>query len=165
MKNHTLLVLLVMLTLMVSGCANASTPASLPSPTTSPEALTPENTEGQAVEDKASLIVALETAGATVETGESISQEFFGPEGSIIKVSGADVQVFEYPSSEAMENEASQVAPDGGSVGTSMMMWMDTPHFYKSGRILVLYIGSDQTVRDLLEKALGSQFAGGEKYL
>lgn len=51
-------------------------------------------------------------------------------------------------------------APDGDSVGTSMMMWVDTPHFYKAGRIIVLYIGSDQTILDLLVQTIGTQFAG-----
>ena len=148
MKSHILLVLLF--ALILSACANAST-------STPPAA----SREPLAVEDTASLIAALEASGATAETGESIVQEFFSPEGSIIKVNGADVQVFEYESAEAMENEASQVASDGGSVGTSMMMWMDTPHFYKAGRIIVLYIGSDGTVLSLLEQALGQQFAGG----
>ena len=59
-----------------------------------------------------------------------------------------------------MENEASQVAPDGGSIGTSMVSWMDAPHFYKTGRIIALYVGSDQTILDLLEKVMGPQFAG-----
>jgi hypothetical protein len=152
MKNHTLLVSLVIFALIASGCATASTPTSQPSPTLSPEPL--------AVEDTASLKAALEAAGAAVEMGDPISQEFFRPEGNILKVNGADVQVFEYESAEAMENEASQVAPDGGSVGTSMMMWVDTPHFYKTGRILVLYIGSDEIVLSLLDQVLGPQFAG-----
>lgn len=95
-----------------------------------------------------------------METGEPISQDFFTPEGSILKVNGADIQVFEYSSAEEMENEASQVSPDGGSIGTSMLMWVDAPHFYKSGRILVLYVGSNPTVLDLLETTLGQQFAG-----
>lgn len=37
---------------------------------------------------------------------------------------------------------------------------MDIPHFYKAGRIIVLYVGSDETVLGLLEEILGSQFAG-----
>lgn len=149
MKSQMLPVLLLMFALVVGGCANGPTPAS---PTTSTEPL--------AVEDKATLIAALEAAGATVEAGEPVTQAFFSPEGSIIKVNGADVQVFEYESVEAMESEASQVAPDGGSIGTSMVMWVDTPHFYKAGRIIVLYIGSDNAVQGLLEKAMGAQFAG-----
>jgi hypothetical protein len=112
------------------------------------------------VEDQASFLAALRAEGATAEVVDSISQDFFNVEGQIITVNGADVQVFEYESAEAMENAASQVAPDGGSIGTSMVTWIDTPHFYKAGRIIVLYIGSDQTILGLLENVLGPQFAG-----
>jgi len=106
------------------------------------------------------LINALQAVGATVETGDSITQEFFTPEGQTVKVNGADLQVFEYESAEAMEKEASQVAPDGGSIGTSMVTWMAPPHFYKAGRIIVLYVGDDKPLLDLLNKVIGSQFAG-----
>lgn len=149
MKSQIWIGLLVVFAFLVSGCANNSQAAS-PAPTTEPPA----------VEDKASLVAALESAGATVEPAESISQPFFTPEGSIIKVIGADVQVFEYESPEEMENEAFQVSADGGSIGTSMATWIDDPHFYKAGRIIVLYVGSDAPVLDLLEGALGPQFAG-----
>jgi hypothetical protein len=113
-----------------------------------------------AVAAKVSLTVTLEAAGATVETGESVSQAFFMPDGSIIKVNGATVQVFEYESPGKIENEASQVSSDGGSIGTSMVALIDAPHFYKVGGIIVLYVGSDAPVLDLLEGELGSQFAG-----
>jgi hypothetical protein len=143
-------VLLLVFALMMSGCGSASTSIS---PTASTEPLI--------VEDQAGLIAALKASGATVEAGEPVSPAFFSPEGSIIKVNGADVQVFEYESVQAMEAEASQVAPDGGSIGTSMVTWMDTPHFYKAGRLIVLYVGSDASLLSLLENALGPQFAGG----
>lgn len=149
MKRQSWLGLLLILTLMVSGCANNSSAASPASPD-----------ESGVVEDRVGLISTLQAAGATVETGEPVSQVFFTPEGSIIKVNGADVQVFEYESMEAMESEASQVSSDGGSIGTTMVTWVDTPHLYKAGRIIALYVGSDPTVRDLLENTLGPQFAG-----
>jgi hypothetical protein len=155
MKYRILSVLLF--ALVLSACGSVSTPSS---PTASAEPAVTEPTEAPIVEDQASLITALEASGATLETGEPVTQAFFSPEGNIIKVNGADVQVFEYESTEAMENEASQVAPDGGSIGTTMVTWIDTPHFYKAGRIIVLYVGSDATVLDLLENALGAQFAG-----
>ena len=113
-----------------------------------------------AVEDLGSLSKALRDAGATIESNEAIRQDFFTVEGQILKVNSADVQVFEYKSAEAMESEAALVAPDGGSVGTSMMAWMATPHFFKSGRILVLYIGDDTATLNLLKPVLGEQFAG-----
>ena len=112
------------------------------------------------VEDLDSLVDSLHTAGAEVELGDMVEQAFFSVKGQIVKVNGSDVQVFEYENAEAMEAGAEQVAPDGGSVGTSMITWVDTPHFYKTGRILVLYVGDDAATTDLLKSVLGEQFAG-----
>jgi hypothetical protein len=151
MKYQFLFILLLVISIMMSGCGGNASATISPTSTT----------EVKGVEDQASLIAALQEAGATVEVGDPITQPFFTPEGNVIKVNGSDVQVFEYESSEAMESEASQVAPDGGSIGTSMVNWMDTPHFYKAGRIIALYVGSDEAILSLLEKAIGPQFAGG----
>lgn len=145
MKRYVDLLFLLLFLYGLSGCGNGATPSPA----------------GAAiVEDQAGLLAALQAAGATAEVSDSVVQDFFTPEGSIVKVNGQDIQVFEYESAEAMEAEASQVAPDGGSVGTSMMMWMDAPHFYKTGRIIVLYVGSDSAILDLLENMIGPQFAG-----
>ena len=146
MKLRTLSILALVLAAAMSGCGTRATP----SPASEPPA----------VQDQASLISALQTSGATMETGDSITQPFFTAEGHTVKVNGADLQIFEYENAEAMEKEASQVAPDGGSIGTSMVNWMDTPHFYKGGRIIVLYVGSDGALLELLNKVLGPQFAG-----
>ena len=146
---------LLTIVLTLSGCGGQR-PISTPTPA-SP---TTEPSVAPNVEDQASLLFGLQSAGATAELGDTVIQDFFTPEGSIVTVNGADIQVFEYENAEAMESEASQVAPDGGSVGTSMMMWVEAPHFYKSGRIIVLYIGSDTATLDLLQSVMGSQFAG-----
>lgn len=145
MKLQNLLLIFLLSTAIVAGCSNRTLAAS-------------GNSSG--VQDLTGLVKALENAGATVESGEPITQTFFTPEGQTLKVNGADLQVFEYGSPEEMEKEAAEVAPDGGSVGTSMMMWIDAPHFYKAGRIIVLYLGSDKAILDLLDKVLGAQFAG-----
>jgi len=151
MKYRILSVLLLVFAVIGSGCGGA--------PIASAANASPESGP-VVVEDQASLVAALEAAGASIEAGDPVEQPFFTPLGNIVKVNGADVQVFQYESAEAMENEAAQVAPDGGSIGTSMVSWMDTPHFYKTGRIIVLYVGSDETVLGLLESAVGPQFAG-----
>jgi hypothetical protein len=73
---------------------------------------------------------------------------------------GADVQVFEYESVKALQADADQVAPDGGSIGTTMITWVASPHFFRSGRVLVLYVGDDGAVLERLQDVLGEQFAG-----
>ena len=146
MKHFTLATICLITALVLSGCVASTTD-------------TPAFT-ASVVEDQASLLCGLEAAGMAAEVGDTVIQDFFTPEGQIIRVNDQDLQVFEYETVDEMESEAAQVAPDGGSVGTSMMMWMDSPHFYKTGRIIVLYIGSDQNTLDLLQKVIGSQFAG-----
>ena len=115
---------------------------------------------GDPTEIQASLMVALGKAGEKVELGNSVEQPFFSIKGRILKVNGVDVQVFEYKSAEAMEADAAQVSPDGGSVGTSMVTWMATPHFFKAGRVIVLYVGDDVAVLNSLMSVLGEPFAG-----
>jgi len=146
MRFTTLAVMVVTLGLSLSGCGK--TPA-----TTTP-------TDDLTVQDQAGLVAALQASGATAEIVDTVFQDFFSPEGSLVQVNGVDIQVFEYETTSAMEQEAAQVAPDGGSVGTSMMMWMDAPHFYKTGRIIVLYLGSDEKTLELLGQVIGDQFAG-----
>ena len=115
----------------------------------------------QIVSDYDNFLANLKSTGTSVETGESVSQPFFTPQGQIIKLNGEDVQVFEYISEEEAFQEVMRVSADGSSVGTTMITWIDSPHFYQSGKIIVLYIGNTPEVVEILTEVLGSQFAGG----
>lgn len=148
MKRFALLVFLLITVLGISACSQSETSDS--------------PTEALVIENHTSLLTALQDTGVAVEVVDSVDQIFFSPQGSILSVNGADVQVFEYESAEAMEAEAAQVSPDGGSIGTSMVTWIGAPHFYKTGRIIVLYVGNDEATLELLETVIGSQFAGRE---
>ena len=119
-----------------------------------------QTAENSAPENKAALTEALRASGAKVETGDLIEQPFFSVKGQIFQINGADVQVFEYESVEAAEAEAELVSESGSTIGTSMVSWMAAPHFYKSGRVIVIYVGDDASVVSLLQGALGDQFAG-----
>ena len=69
--------------------------------------------------------------------------------------------MFEYADTTTADAEAAQVSPDGRSVGTSLISWVATPHFYKKVKLIVLYVGEDVAVIDALEAVLGPQFSGG----
>ena len=49
----------------------------------------------QNVSDYASMLEESKSSGASVETGEKVSQPFFTPQGQVINLYGEDVQVFE----------------------------------------------------------------------
>ncbi len=42
-----------------------------------------------------------------------------------------------------------------------MVSWVATPHYYRRGRLQVIYIGEEDTVRTALRAVLGAAFAGG----
>ncbi len=115
----------------------------------------------QMVSDYTRLVEDLKSTSTSAEPGESISQPFFTPQGQVIKLNDEDVQVFEYVSEEEVLKEAMRVSANGSSVGTTMITWIDTPHFYQSGKIIVLYVGNTPQVIEILTEVLGPQFAGG----
>jgi hypothetical protein len=115
------------------------------------------------VQDYDSFVDNLRAAGAMVEhetLPQVIVQDFFSVTGQVFKVNGEEVQLFEYSSQSGAEAEAALVSPDGSSIGTSMPFWVAPPHFYKAGRIIVLYVGENKAVMEALDKVLGPQFAG-----
>ena len=116
---------------------------------------------GGPVSDYVSLVDALRAAGATVEPAGEVSQPFLSAAGQVIGVDGHDVQVFEYADEAAADDDAALISPDGSSVGTSLITWIATPHFFRKGRLLVLCVGDDGDLIAALENALGPQFAGG----
>jgi hypothetical protein len=124
---------------------------------------TPPVSHGGPVVDYVSLIDNLRAAGATVDLGGEISQPFLSVNGQLIKVNGEDVQVFEYRDGAIAEKEAALVSPDGSSIGMSLPFWVAPPHFYKAGKIIVLYVGENAAVMVVLENVLGPQFAGGSE--
>ena len=121
----------------------------------------PKVSHGGPVKDYISLIDSLRATGALVEPVGEISQPFFSVKGFVVKVNGEEVQVFEYLNAAAADSEAELVSPDGASVGTNMITWVATPHFYKEERLIVLYVGDNEDLINILETILGSQFAGG----
>lgn len=121
---------------------------------------TESSSQQSTVSDYASLVTALEATGAEVVPGEELSQPFFEVTGQIIRVNGEDVQVFEFADEDTAASAASQISPDGGSTGTTMISWIASPHFYRAGQLIVLYVGENEAMTSLLESILGPQFAG-----
>ena len=91
-----------------------------------------------------------------------MSQPFFSVEAQVLSAYGEDVQVFEYDSNEnaLTEVDESGLTPDG-QFETVMVTWIDTPHFYQTGNLIVLYVGSNSDITTMLETLLGPQIVGG----
>ena len=107
------------------------------------------------------LVDTLRAEGATVEPVRQIDQAFFSAPGQVISINGVEVQVFEYTDDLARQAEEAGISADGSSVGTSMITWVEPPHFYSQGRLIVLYVGTESATLTLLERVLGAPIAEG----
>lgn len=141
-----------------------ATPA--PESTATPEAGTPVSGSGGFVVDASDLVDALEACGVSIETVGNVEQPFLRPEsGTVLRISGgtlaqpADVQIFEYRDAASVAADAAQVGPDGNPT-TMQILWIAPPHFFKAERLIILYLGEDPAVVDLLTALLGPSFAG-----
>lgn len=110
--------------------------------------------------DVPQLIEALRETGTPVSAGDRIEQPFFTVTGRMVSVAGEDVQVYQYADEDAARREAATISPDGGTIGTSAPFWAGSPHFYRKGLLIVLYVGDSAPVMQPLERVLGPQFAG-----
>lgn len=118
--------------------------------------------ETRALREYARLIGKLRVQRARVKSSnERVRQPFFLVSGRIIQVNKENIQVFEYSNPATAESQAKLVSPDGRTIGNSKPSWMATPHFFKSQKLIVIYIGDDKTILRILQGALGDQFAGG----
>jgi len=143
MKFRNLVLTIVLLGLVTVACTSAGE----------------EETAGSinAIED---VIASLQQQGITVTQGDQIEQPFFSVPAVLLNLGETAIQVFEYSDESSAVADAEQVAPDGSSIGTSMPFWVEDPHFYQSGKLIVLYLGSDEAVLGALEAVFGPQFAG-----
>ena len=116
------------------------------------------------VGDYASLIDNLRKTGAIVYPGGEFPPDFLSAKRIIMSVNGYEVCVWEYHDAASASAEAALISPDGFSLNTAtkskLVDWIAPPHFYKAGRLIVLYVGESKAVTVLLERVLGPQFAG-----
>jgi hypothetical protein len=122
---------------------------------------------GGPVKDQVSLIDTLRGKNITVDITGTISQPFLNAQsGTAVRISGgplttaADLQLLEYGSASAASADAKQIRPDGSGNATTIVDWVAPPHFFVKGRVMAIYVGSDQAVLKLLGTVLGPQFAG-----
>ena len=106
------------------------------------------------------LIEALKADGhkiTIVEPGANeVKHTFFSVYPKYIDVGKERVSVYEFNGPVTAANQAKTISKDGYSIGNAQISWIDTPHFYVKGNLIVGYIGCDKTLLDDLKKILGS---------
>ncbi|MCV0392735.1 MAG: hypothetical protein K5790_05500 [Nitrosopumilus sp.] len=115
--------------------------------------------EGQVI-DYQTLVSAIKSRGLLVKQVDEIIDSPFLVSTKVLSVSDIDLQVYEFGSASEVQKAIEMVSLDGTEIGLSIIRWMDVPHFYSQGKIIVQYIGHDPEMINLLDSLLGNQFAG-----
>jgi hypothetical protein len=119
--------------------------------------------------DMASVVESLRAAGALVtEQPSSGGFSFLHGSPHHLLVNGQEVWMYEYPAPAVAEVDASGISMDGstyhsgiGPFGSATVVdFIAPPHYYKSGRVIALYVGRDTGTLGLLGQVFGPPFAG-----
>ena len=105
------------------------------------------------------LISELKLQGHKVDEIEQTENEtkftFFLVYPKYIDINGNRISVYEFPDVRTADSQANTISIDGFSIGNAMIEWIDKPYFYKQGKLIVGYVGSDNRILKSLKKILG----------
>jgi len=80
-------------------------------------------------------------------------------------VSNGRIMIYKYNDAIQAQNDAMCIDDDGFTIympdQTHYVTWKDIPHFYCHNELIVQYVGTDDTILNLLTEMFGNQFAGG----
>ena len=107
-----------------------------------------------------SLFNNLKKYDPSIKESNVTKEIFFKVPAKVIKVGEDKIQIYEYPSAEEMEKEALMISEEGYKVKNVIINWFKSPHFYKRNKILILYLGDDENIKNELERIVGNEFIG-----
>lgn len=110
------------------------------------------------------LVRNLENRGYTIET-EDVEESILLGERKWLTIDGSEnISVYLYESNDEMEKDASYLSDDGFSYNNGKnaieIEWISYPHFFKSHNMIVLYVGENSKIVNVLKELVGPQFAG-----
>jgi hypothetical protein len=116
--------------------------------------------------DLAWIVSALRRERLPMEPAGREGPEFglFGVAGRFYANPSGQVTIWEFASERAAKEAAASVSSDGHNVrrGNTVVHvdWIATPHWFRSDRVVAIYVGGDAATLAALRRVLGPQFAG-----
>jgi len=110
------------------------------------------------------LIAALRERGYAIEDTGVVRQPFLRTDGRLYRISGGglaqpvELQVYGYAEEATAAEDAASIGPDGQPEG-AIVDWVAPPYFYRSWRVLAIYVGDSQAALQVLNDLLGPPFA------
>jgi hypothetical protein len=140
-KLNTTFIILSVFALLVSACMPTQIEGEIP-PT------------GQEVSTTNELVGSLEESGMTANIVGDVNQPFIPVAGRLLQINGQDVQVYEFPGTQERQRVSDTIAREGFTI-QGVAPGVQDPHVWAQGRLIVIYVGQDQTTVNTLNSFLG----------
>ena len=101
-----------------------------------------------------------QTTTVVFHEGDSLALPGFSVAGKVMNRNGELIVVYEYNSETASAADAAKVSTDGRSVDGNALAWNGPVHFFRHGRVTVVYVGTNADLLATLRADAGDQFAG-----
>jgi len=107
------------------------------------------------------IINLMTASGNKVDVIGGAAHPYFKTRHAAVRVNnGVDLELYEFSSSDDLNEAAASISPDGSKIASDSIAWPAPPHFYKTDKVIILYMGSDRDNMVQLASAFGNQFAG-----
>lgn len=111
--------------------------------------------KGTEIESADELVAALEEAGANVSEVGVYEVPTFGVPARMFQVDQSLVHVYEYPDLKSRSEISQTISQDGMIIEWTPVTWPDRPNIWSTGRLIVIYPGTDGGLILLLCGLLG----------
>lgn len=121
-----------------------------------------EDSEGLSVESPAYGIYQMfQASGIEAQIGPEVRKPYFDADARVLVVNGKPVQVYTFDSDDDVNEAVASIGSDGHQVGGEQVTPAAATHFYRIGKVILLYVGDDPSVTATIETVVAPQFAGG----
>jgi len=156
LKNCCLNILLVMFALSLFACSNEE-----PNSEYNGNDTLQSSTEINVSSPAYGVYQILKVSGSQAEVVGAAKESAIKTNGYELRINGnASIDLLEFGSSDSLISFVKNLSSDGKKINNTEVNWGGTPHFFKTDRVLIKYIGDDKAVISLLEN-IAPQFAGG----
>lgn len=151
MKKFRIVLAMLVFALILSGCSNTGLGQQVESK---------DNVViNQHATDYDTLVTALKINGYSPEeiipTQGDTDHSFFSVPTKGININGGGIFIYEFSDNDTAISQSKTISNDGSQIGHAQIEWIDHPHFYLQGKIIVGYIGKNKTLLSDLSKILG----------
>jgi hypothetical protein len=113
------------------------------------------NTETKSFESLNFIQELKDTGYTVVKEKENATHTFLSVYPTYYKVDDKKLAIYEYNNEEEAKKDSKTISNGGYGIGGAKISWVDVPHFYQKGEIIVSYIGSDNKLLYDLGMILG----------